>query len=602
MTISARQHEDKERVRDASDIVRVIGEHLTLKAKGREYLGLCPFHDDHKPSMQVAPSKQIFKCFSCGAGGDVFAFIQKYHSMEFREALEYLAERAGIELTKWQRPAAGDDGAPDGGAAEVTRSDLVRASASACNFFRTMLAHPQHGEVGRALIARRGISEAMVEAFQVGLSPDRWDGLLLTIQSQGADPRPFQEAGLLKPRESGGVYDAFRHRLIFPIQDQLGRVIAFGGRRIREEDDPKYLNSPESRVFQKAGTLYGLYQASRSIQAGRTAIITEGYTDTIACHQHGFGNAVATLGTALTRQHAAVLRRLCDTLVLLFDGDQAGQKAADRAVEVFFGEQLDVRIATLSTVTDAKDPDELLKREGGADLLRRALGAAPGILQYRYDRIQRAMQGAGDAALDRATREELERLSQLGLNSLPVLWRMRIIKRLARITGMSEAALAQSIPGGRGAAQPGRGGRAEPVRRTLSHREQALGCLLCLPSLWDGLSDADREHFDAAQFESPVMGAIADLFAALAAAGEAPDFGTLSAHFEALDHAEAATHLQTAQEQVTGGDPGVLERFFRDCLDLLRSETHMPPPSLEQIRLSRANRVPNRRVLPRPAG
>jgi DNA primase len=602
MTITARQQEDKERVRDASDIVRVIGEHLTLKAKGREYLGVCPFHDDHKPSMQVAPAKQIFKCFACGAGGDVFAFIQKYHNMEFREALEYLAERAGIELTPFvparaaEADAAGPalDSPPSG---VVSRADLIRANASTASFFRALLAHPQHGEPGRTVIARRGIAPEMVDSFQIGLSPDRWDGLLLTIQKHGAgETRAFFEAGLLKQRDSGGYYDAFRHRLMFPIHDQLGRVIAFGGRRLREEDDPKYLNSPETRIFQKAGTLYGLFQASRSIQAARTAIITEGYTDTIACHQAGFSNAVATLGTALTRQHAAVLRRLCDTVILLFDGDQAGQKAADRAVEVFFAEELDVKIATLSRYTDAKDPDELLKREGGKELLQRALDSAADILEYRYDRILESLKGAGDAALHRATQAELDRLVQLGLNNLPVMWRMKIIKRVARITGLDERTVAQAVPGGRRGPMQDAG---SPRPRQLSRLEQAFGCLLCYPDLWLSLTDGQREHFDPAHFQDPTLHAISDVFATLVSLSGPPPLTRLCDHLEALERVETATDLHSRMERLTGGDAAKGLEWVRDCLSLLNTDTE--PKSIQNLRADRANGL-NRRALPRPAG
>jgi DNA primase len=596
VTLTPRHTEDKERLRDASDIVRVIGEHLTLKAKGREYVGICPFHDDHKPSMSVVPQKQIFHCFVCGTGGDVFAFVQKYHGMEFREALEYLAQRAGIELAPRATGGQGGEAAPAGASEAVTRADLIRANASAANFFRTILSHPEHGQPGRTLIEQRGISPDMVREFQIGLSPDRWDGLLLTLQKVGMHPRPFVEAGVLKQRESGGFYDAFRHRLIFPIHDQLGRVIAFGGRRLREEDDPKYLNSPETRVFQKAGTLYGLFQASRSIQAARTALITEGYTDTIACHQAGFTNAVATLGTALTRQHAGVLRRLCDTVILLFDGDQAGQKAADRAVEVFFAEELDVKIATLSRFTDAKDPDELLNRDGGRDTLEKALAGAADILEYRYDRIRESLRGAGDAALVRATRAELERLVQLGLNNLPVLWRMKIIQKVARITGLGERDVASAIPGGRrgpmaGAAQPQR-------TRSYSPPEQAIGCLLCYPEIWLSLTDSQREHFDPGHFQDPSLRAITDAFATLATPAGLSPFTRVCDHLEDLELIGTATDLHTHMEQLTGGDPAKGLAWLRDCLALSSAESE--PLSLQNLRAQRAN-GPDRRALPRPA-
>ncbi|QYU67639.1 DNA primase [Leptolyngbya sp. 15MV] len=292
MAAAFRPSEDKERVREASDIVRVIGEHVALKPRGREFVGLCPFHDDHKPSMWVSPAKGIYKCFSCGAGGDVFTFVQNYHSMEFRDALEYLAQRAGIELSR-HKPHLGDPASHDT-PPDIDRKALLRANATALDFFRAILAHPEHGQTSRDIITRRQIAPEMVERFALGAAPDRWDGLLLTLQKQGTDPAPFVAAGLLKRRDSGpGLYDALRHRLIFPIHDQLGRVIAFGGRKIRDEDEPKYLNSPETPLFDKSATLYGLHQAARDIQRARVALITEGYTETIAGNVRRAGHARA---------------------------------------------------------------------------------------------------------------------------------------------------------------------------------------------------------------------------------------------------------------------------------------------------------------------
>lgn len=471
---------DLERVRDASDIVRIVGEHVALKPRGREYLGLCPFHDDHRPSMHVVPAKQIFHCFVCGAGGDVFTFVQRHHRMEFREALEYLAERAGIELKRSARPPEAEGGGP----AASTRADLVRANASAADFFRAVLRHAEHGRPGREVVERRGISPEMVEAFGLGLAPDRWDGLLMTAQRMGMSAGVFHEAGLLKRRDDGGYYDAFRHRLMFPIHDQIGRVIAFGGRKLRDEDEPKYLNSPETRVFEKSGTLYGLHQAARAIQAERVAVVTEGYTDTIACHQAGITNVVATLGTALTPRHAAALRRLCDTVVLLFDGDDAGRRAADRAVDVFLAEEIGVRIATLSSVTDAKDPDELLRREGGAELLRRAVASSVDLLRYRYERIRASLGGATPERMLRVIEEEIDRLVSRGLNDLRPLRRQFIVRQLAAIAGVPERIIERSIPRGRGGS--GASVAEAPPNRTLTHAERMLGCALCDPAVLAG--------------------------------------------------------------------------------------------------------------------
>ena len=353
MAHAADNRNELEQVRAASDIAEVVGEHVSLKPKGREFVGLCPFHDDRRPSMAVVPSKQIFKCFACGAGGDVFGFVMRYHGMDFPEALKYLAERAGIEL----RPRRADRGAAaPAGSPVYSKRDIVDANAAAAAFFRAIFEHESHGAAAREAAERRGFDAETIEAFGIGASPDRWDGLVQWIASKGLDESLFIEAGLLKKRDNGGCYDAMRNRLIFPIRDQIGRAIAFGGRRINDEDEPKYLNSPESALFSKSTALFGIDRAARAIQAERTAVVVEGYTDVIACHRAGVCNVVGTLGTALTTGHAVVLRRLCERVVLLFDGDEAGRRAADRAMEVLFAEDIDIQVARLDEATDAKDP------------------------------------------------------------------------------------------------------------------------------------------------------------------------------------------------------------------------------------------------------
>ncbi|MEM9374247.1 MAG: DNA primase, partial [Planctomycetota bacterium] len=509
-----RQDDDRQRVKDASDIVRVVGEHISLKPKGREFVGLCPFHDDRNPSMAVVPAKQIFHCFVCGTGGDVFSFVQKYHSMDFREALEYLAQRNGIELTRRQQRREPMPGAVPG----INKGDILRANEAAQAFFRAILEHPRHGDIARALIERRGISPAMVEAFGIGASPDRWDGLLATIENKKLDPRAFDAAGLLKTRESGGSYDALRNRLIFPIHDQIGRVIAFGGRRIDDADDPKYLNSPETPAFRKHTTLYGIAQASRSIQQKRTAVVVEGYTDVVACHQAGITNVVGTLGTALTGGHATVLRRLCDTVVLLFDGDAAGQKAADRAVEVLFAEQLDIRVASLATVTDAKDPDEVLKLEDGRELFERAIEGSRELLAWKFDRLRTELAGSGPAAVANAVEEELDRFSRLGMSRLSPVRRRQLVKLISEATGIGEQTIQSQMKLGRaGSSRTADGGDADATRPDAmrrgdhaSARELVLGCVLAEPSLWLTMDSEQRDRVRVDAFGDPVSSVLAD--------------------------------------------------------------------------------------------
>ncbi len=422
---------DRERVLDATNIVDLIGEQLRLVPKGREFVCLCPFHDDSKPSMYVVPHKQIYHCFACGAGGNALDFTMNYHAMGFVEALKHLADRAGVELTPWKGGAGGQDERETSG---TSKEELLKANAFALSFYRTILRHPQHGAVARQIAEQRGLSGDIAERFQIGAAPDRFDGLLAAIQSKSLRPQPFVELGLLKTRESGGHYDALRNRLIFPILDQMGRPIAFGGRIINPDDTPKYLNSPETKLFHKSSTLYGMHAAFQAIKRERVAIITEGYTDVIACHRAGIEHVVATLGTALTPKHASILKRIADTVVLLFDGDEAGQRAADRAIEVFFKEPIDVKIAVLP---GGQDPDDLLKHEDGAELFAEMIDAAEDAMAFRFERLEAKLSAsgahAGSEARARVVEEELTRLVDLGLNDLTPVRRQTMLKKLASI-------------------------------------------------------------------------------------------------------------------------------------------------------------------------
>jgi DNA primase len=439
---------DVQAVRDATDLVQLIGEHIALRPKGREHVGLCPFHDDRSPSMAVVTHKgnAFYKCHACGAGGDVFDFVIHYHKMDFPEALRFLAERAGITLTprtRQHQPGQGDQ--PAGPSA----AQLREANALAAAFFRKVLESSSASAVGQEICQQRGISDEMIEAFQIGLAPDQWDALHKVIIKRGLSEEVFAAAGLLKARSSdgphgGGYYDAFRNRLIFPIFNEVGQPVAFGARKIDPEDEPKYLNSAESTIFQKSRTLYGLHLAKRAIIDARQVIVTEGYTDVIACHQAGVCNVVGTLGTALTRQHAKLLSRLCDTVVLLFDGDEAGQRAADRGVEVFFAEPVDVKICVLP---DKVDPDDLLKREGGVETLRELVTNATDALQFKINRFRASLAGV-DSMSGRQKRFEqfMQELAQLGFGAMQGVRRRLVITQLADLLGVTQRDIEQALP------------------------------------------------------------------------------------------------------------------------------------------------------------
>lgn len=458
---SASNHSDIDRVRDATDLVQLIGEHITLRPKGREHVGLCPFHEDRTPSMAVVTHKgnAFYKCHACGAGGDVFDFVRNYHKMDFPEALRYLAERAGITLTPRER---------DGGSSEATgprKADLREANGLAAMFFRKVLQSPS-GEVGQRLLRERGISDEMSEAFTLGLAPDAWDGLLNVVRKRNLSEATFEAAGLLKPRkDSPGHYDAFRNRLVFPICNDLGQPVAFGARMIDPEDEPKYLNSAESPLFQKSKTLYGMHLAKRAIIEARQAIVTEGYTDVIACHQAGVRNVVGTLGTALTHDHARMLSRLCDTVILIFDGDEAGQKAADRGVEVFFAEPVDIKICVLP---DGLDPDELLHSDGGCERFLEIVQAAEDALAFKVRRFRRVLDGAiGVSARQKALEQFLGELADMGFTSMQGVRKRLVMTQLADLLAITMQDLTAALPVRRKPVAPQ---RVEPDR-SLADRE-----------------------------------------------------------------------------------------------------------------------------------
>jgi DNA primase len=305
----------------------------------------------------------------------------------------------------------------------------------------------------------------------------------------------------------------------------------------------------------------------------------------------------------LTIKHAAVLRRLCDTVVLLFDGDNAGQRAADRAVEVFFAEEIDVKIATLSSVTDAKDPDELLKRQGGVDVLRSAIAKAADLLEYRYARIRERLAGAGMSALDRAVEEDLKRLVELGFGRVPLRRRMLIVKRISALTGLSERVIAQSIPAGRSQAQFGRETGEIGVRPALTNHGRALGCLLADSSLWASMTDADREAIDPAHFPEGPHRHIAEAMFELAARHKPCELSAVLTLLESQADSDAATDLysdaaRTAEDSQGRIDPAKLRGYFRDCLGVVSDPAREQP--IEFVRERAVAAGPNRRVIPRP--
>ncbi len=435
---------DVDRIRESVDLVALIAEHVPLRPRGREHVGLCPFHDDHTPSFAVVTHKgnAFYKCHACGAAGDAFNFVMDYHKMAFPDALKLLAERTGIALQRGRAAGAKSD-RPAG-------EELRLANALAAEFYRDFLVNDRRGADARAVLQRRGMGDEIAEQFMIGAAPAEWESIAGHATGRDVSVRAMVAAGLIKPRTNGnGHYDTFRNRLIFPICDELGRPIAFGGRRLDENDEPKYLNSAESPLFNKSGTLYGLHLAKRAIIDTRQVIVTEGYTDVVACHQAGLRNVVATLGTALTPRHVQILKRLCEEVVVLFDGDEAGRRAADRAVALFFAETIDVRICVLP---DGDDPADLLARDDGIDRFRAALDGATDALAYKVARFQDELRSArGPAARHRVLQALLTELADLGFDRLPGVRKRPVIAQLADLVEVRIEDIEQAMPRGRSA-------------------------------------------------------------------------------------------------------------------------------------------------------
>jgi DNA primase len=513
-----------EEVRRASDIVDVISQYLQLRKRGKNFLGLCPFHQEKTPSFNVSPEKQMYHCFGCGVGGNVFTFVMEHEKVSFVEAVRTLAQRAGITL-----PAEGA-----GGRAESTEHEgLYDACRTAGLYFYETLVNSVEGKLALEYFRHRGFSDATITKFGLGYSKNSWDGLVGLAAARKLDIAQFEKAGLVLKRDDGTYYDRFRGRAMFPIFSPSGRPVGFGARKMRE-DDPlgKYINSPETPIYVKSRSLYGLFQSKEAIRAQEFAVLVEGYADLISVYQAGVENVVASSGTALTEEQIQIVARYAKAITLVYDADSAGSKATIRGVDLIIENGLDVSVATLP---EGEDPDSFVKKNGG-EAFRQRLAAAVSFLDFKASTFRDQGLLATPEGKTRAVRSIVETIARVK----DEIKRNFYITNIAEKYGVYESVLFRELENIRGRERS----RAAYQRRAPVSPPPAAG-ELPLSSVRAGLSPPERDllkvmldvgppmiafvttHMPPSAFTDPLARLTADLIVRYAGTGAAWDVPAL---------------------------------------------------------------------------
>ncbi|MBX3411195.1 MAG: DNA primase [Pirellulales bacterium] len=565
-------HDAKEQVRQAIDIADLIGEYVQLRRQGSGYVALCPWHDDSRPSLQVNPTRQSWKCWVCDVGGDIFSWTMKQEGVEFPEALRMLADRAGISIA---RPGGHQTAA--GEAVEDERRALFQTMAWAEEQYHDFLVRADEAEVARRYLRERGITDDSLHRFHLGFAPDRRDWITNRARQADVSVERLEKVGVLgRSQERGDLYERFRGRVLFSIRDAQGRPVGMGGRLLPElnlSSPAKYVNSPETPLFSKSHLLYGMDVSRQGIQRTKMVLVTEGYTDCIAAHQAGFDNTVAVLGTALGERHTKLLRRVSDRVVLILDGDDAGQRRSNEVLELFLAEQLDLRIATLP---EGLDPSDFLQQRG-ADAFREFVEQAPDALDFKFQTAFSSVGAAGSIhQTSEAVDEILRSLARVGTSAVAsstaaALKEDQILYRLGRRAGVSEdrlrARLADLRKSTRRSAPQVAPIASEAVPPTLNFWESELfEVLLQRPAAFAEL----REVVDVDEhLPSPAAKLLFSLTSGLADDGETFDFDRLMLELESpvlksllvdLDERGRAKDAQTLDERVRDVVAGFRQR------------------------------------------
>ena len=533
-------------IRERTDIVEVVSSYLPLKRSGVNHQGLCPFHQEKSPSFNVNSARQIFHCFGCGVGGNVFSFLMRMEGLSFPDAVRRLGEKVGVEVEE-------EAVSPE----EVRRRDererILRINEVAGEFYQQLLLTDEEGAPGRRYLRQRGYESEIVRTFQLGFAPGGWESLAKHLAGKSFSSEDSQKAGLVRPgKQERGNYDLFRNRLLFPIHDLQGRMVAFGG-RVLDDSLPKYINSPETAVYHKGQTLYGLYQARDAMRHNGEALVVEGYFDVLALHRAGFPGAVATCGTALTADHARLLKRYADKILLIFDEDAAGRQATFRAMDALVPAGLSVSVVTMPV---GEDPDSLLK-EKGEEGFRLCLDAARPVLEVFIEDQLRVNDESVEGRA-RAAEQVLERIKRLPGD----LERSLYVKRLAELTGLDVELLKSKVRGGVPALKQGRTPtQSNRVRKPVAETGQTQKYLLRLMLMDDQQRRLVRQEGTADLFIDDLFRELADyLLSREDEQGNLPD-DLIDA---ALD-ADQQSLLTSLTFQETGDWADNADKIFTDC-------------------------------------
>ena len=519
-----------EEVRMKNDIVDVISGYVRLQKKGNNYFGLCPFHNEKSPSFSVSRSKQMYHCFGCGAGGNVFTFVMEYENFSFLEALQFLADRAGVELPKMEYSKEQKEKAD-------LKSTLLEVNKVAAQYFYMQLMSP-NGAVGKEYLNKRGLGDDVIKSFGLGYSNKYSDDLYKFLRGRGYSEDIIRQAGLISISEKNGVYDKFWNRVMFPIMDANNRVIGFGG-RVMGDGKPKYLNSPETLIFDKSRNLYGLNRARQSRKP--YFILCEGYMDVISLHKAGFTNAVASLGTAFTSGHASLIKRYVSTVYLTYDSDEAGTKAALRAVPILRASGISAKVIKMNPY---KDPDEFIKNAGAEAFEKRIEEAHNGfmfsieVLSRQYDMY--SPEGK-TAFFKEAASKLIEFEDEIERNNYT-----EAVARAYKVSFESLQKLVSKVAVLKGMAKP-----AAKPEATVTEKKKDDGRLhaqkLLLTWLIDepGLYDSIKGYINPDDFTVDLYRTVADLLFKQFEEGDANPAKILNHFMDSEEHKEAASLFNT---------------------------------------------------------